>query len=235
MNFRSYVTPLFLIPFLFSFAGPAVAQSNVPVTFRVNMRVKILERTFLPESLDNVRIGFSFNGWATGNDTLVREPAPNDSIYRIIRSFREGDSIGCKYFKTFRGGIGGENVTRGYRVPVGGGTTPLVYFDDDSIVNPVVQVQEEQRERPVAFVLYQNYPNPFNPSTRITYSISENVRVTLRVFNILGQQVAELANQEQARGNYVVPFEANNLASGVYFYRLEVGKFSKTKKMILMK
>ncbi|MEK7250342.1 MAG: T9SS type A sorting domain-containing protein, partial [Bacteroidota bacterium] len=118
---------------------------------------------------------------------------------------------------------------------VGGGTTPLVYFDDDSIVNPVVQVQEEQRERPVAFVLYQNYPNPFNPSTRITYSISENVRVTLRVFNILGQQVAELANQEQARGNYVVPFEANNLASGVYFYRLEVGKFSKTKKMILMK
>jgi len=59
--------------------------------------------------------------------------------------------------------------------------------------------------------------------------------VTLKVFNLLGQEVAELVNQEQTRGNYVALFEANTLASGVYFYRLEAGKFSETKKMLLMK
>jgi hypothetical protein len=88
---------------------------------------------------------------------------------------------------------------------------------------------------PEAYALNQNYPNPFNPETRITYSIPENAKVTLKVFNLLGQEVATLVNQDQTRGNYVALFEANKLATGVYFYRLEAGKFAETKKMLLMK
>ncbi len=88
---------------------------------------------------------------------------------------------------------------------------------------------------PEEYKLNQNYPNPFNPATRITYSIPENAKVTLKVFNLLGQEVAQLVNENQVRGNYVALFEANRLATGVYFYRLEAGKFTDTKKMLLLK
>jgi hypothetical protein len=88
---------------------------------------------------------------------------------------------------------------------------------------------------PQAYVLSQNYPNPFNPVTRIRYSIPEAGLVTLKVFNILGQQVASLVNQEQKAGNYVALFEANKFPSGVYFYRLESGSFRQVMKMVLMK
>src|SRR5207247_3154008 len=88
---------------------------------------------------------------------------------------------------------------------------------------------------PDAYKLSQNYPNRFNPATRITYSITENAKVTLKVFNLLGQEVATLVNQEQTKGNYVALFEANKMATGVYFYRLEAGKFSETKKMLLLR
>jgi hypothetical protein len=86
-----------------------------------------------------------------------------------------------------------------------------------------------------AFKLAQNYPNPFNPATRIRYAIPSRVQVTLRVFNVLGQEVATLVNEVQEQGNYVALFEANQLASGVYFYKLQAGEFSTSKKMLLMK
>jgi hypothetical protein len=88
---------------------------------------------------------------------------------------------------------------------------------------------------PDEYKLNQNYPNPFNPATRITYSVPTYAKVTLKVFNLLGQEVATLVNQEQTRGNYVALFEANKMATGVYFYRLEAGKFTETKKMLLLK
>jgi hypothetical protein len=88
---------------------------------------------------------------------------------------------------------------------------------------------------PEKFTLNQNYPNPFNPTTNIKYSITRSGLVTLKIYNVLGQEVATLVNQVQRPGNYVVDFNASNLASGVYMYRLESGNFSLTKKMILMK
>ena len=88
---------------------------------------------------------------------------------------------------------------------------------------------------PKVYALAQNYPNPFNPATRIRYTIPEAGRVSLKVFNLLGQEVASLVNQEQNAGNYVALFEANKLSSGVYFYRLEAGSFTQVLKMVLMK
>jgi hypothetical protein len=88
---------------------------------------------------------------------------------------------------------------------------------------------------PAKFSLSQNYPNPFNPSTEIKYSIPKSGIVTLKVYNLLGQEVVTLVNQEQKSGNYIINFDASQLASGVYMYRIQSGDFSLTKKMTLLK
>jgi uncharacterized delta-60 repeat protein len=104
-------------------------------------------------------------------------------------------------------------------------------------------VEEEniETEIPNKYELSQNYPNPFNPSTTINYSIpvvnahTSTANVTLKVYDILGREVAVLINKEQAPGNYSVKFDASNLTSGLYFYRLTAGKFTSVKKMMLLK
>ncbi len=99
----------------------------------------------------------------------------------------------------------------------------------------IVTGVENETKVPVNFVLSQNYPNPFNPVTTIKYSIPKSAKVELYVFNSLGQKVAELVNENKESGNYSVQFNASNLASGVYFYRILSGEFSQTRKLILLK
>jgi len=88
---------------------------------------------------------------------------------------------------------------------------------------------------PSAFSLEQNYPNPFNPTTKITYSIPKESKVSLEVFNVLGQKVATLVNNSQAAGSYSVNFNASKLSSGLYIYRLVTSEFTTSRKMMLMK
>ena len=85
------------------------------------------------------------------------------------------------------------------------------------------------------YKLEQNYPNPFNPSTTISFSIPERERVTLDVYNLLGQKVAAIVNREMEQGNYSFSFDGSNLASGIYIYSLRAGSFTSTKKMMLLK
>ena len=85
------------------------------------------------------------------------------------------------------------------------------------------------------FQLEQNYPNPFNPSTKIKYTIEQTTKVVLKVFDILGNEIATLVNEEKPVGNYEVEFNATELTSGIYFYTLIAKEFSETKKMILLK
>ncbi len=80
----------------------------------------------------------------------------------------------------------------------------------------------------------QNYPNPFNPGTVIGYRLPENCAVRLIVFDILGREVATLVNEKQVPGNYEVTFEAKNLPSGVYFYRLIADDFVQTRKLVVL-
>jgi len=94
---------------------------------------------------------------------------------------------------------------------------------------------EDENNVVLSYELAQNYPNPFNPVTQIQYTIEQSSNVTLRVFDILGREVASLINENQNPGRYVVDFNASNFASGIYFYRLEAGSFIQVKKMILMK
>jgi minor extracellular serine protease Vpr len=88
---------------------------------------------------------------------------------------------------------------------------------------------------PETYALDQNYPNPFNPSTTIGFSIPSQKKVVLRVFNILGQEVCTLLNEDMAAGNYKVAWNTSGIASGTYFYRLQAGSFVESRKMVLLK
>jgi hypothetical protein len=102
---------------------------------------------------------------------------------------------------------------------------------------------DENTNQPEVFVLYQNYPNPFNPSTRIKYIVpiviaskaKQSTLVTLIVYDALGKEVTTLVDEEKSFGEYDVRFDASGLPSGIYFYRLEAGSFTVTKKMLLLK
>jgi len=99
----------------------------------------------------------------------------------------------------------------------------------------LTDVESISNEIPVNFSLSQNYPNPFNPSTTIRFSIPEESFVTIKVFNILGEEITTLINENIVSGNYEVEFDASKLPSGIYFYKLQAGSFIESKKMVLMK
>jgi len=100
-------------------------------------------------------------------------------------------------------------------------TDPTIDVDDVSLVS--------------TYALSQNYPNPFNPSTKINYSVGEPGFVQLKVYNVLGVEVATLINEQKIAGNYSANFNATKLSSGVYFYTITVNDFTQTRKMILEK
>lgn len=99
--------------------------------------------------------------------------------------------------------------------------------------NPVSN--EEENFNPKEFTLKQNYPNPFNPSTKISFNLPQASDVNLKVYNMLGQEVATLVNERLGAGAQTVIFDASNLSSGMYIYKIQAGTFSKTKKMMLIK
>ncbi|RMF57828.1 MAG: T9SS C-terminal target domain-containing protein [Calditrichaeota bacterium] len=159
--------------------------------------------------------------------------------------------------------VGGDHVfvpAPGIRIPFdlafndadGGGVRQGImtwspYNDDTSWQSPrywlytwvgdtwVTGIEDELSQHPTTFDLKQNYPNPFNPSTTITYQLAKPSNVQLDVFNTLGQKVATLVNQKQTAGTYQVQFDAHDLASGIYFYRIQASGFVKVQKMVLMK
>ena len=108
-----------------------------------------------------------------------------------------------------------------------------VDFDETQTESEIVNV--EVSSQPEEYSLSQNYPNPFNPSTKIKYSIPHSSNVTIKVFDILGNEIETLIGEEKPAGTYEINFDASNLPSGVYFYRLKAGSFVETKKMVLMK
>ncbi len=96
-------------------------------------------------------------------------------------------------------------------------------------------VKEERNLIPLLSKLDQNYPNPFNPTTVLTYQLSTYGYATLKVYDVLGREVATLVDGERSAGVHTVSWDASRLSSGVFLYRLKVGDFSDVKKMILMK
>jgi hypothetical protein len=107
--------------------------------------------------------------------------------------------------------------------------------DGIELVKPTITSVTENDIALNGFRLYQNYPNPFNPSTVIGYQLPVNSQVTLKVYDVLGREVATLVNEVKPAGEYEVKFDATDLASRVYIYKIHAGSFVQGKKMILLK
>ena len=179
--------------------------------------------------------------------------AASDSMARFVRSVWEngGDGTGSRPFvyaanpiNAYEGVASDWAVNQGYpvRENLRYTNSTLLTADNGKPLGDLnwfteydTDVRKISSTVPDDFSLGQNYPNPFNPMTNIKYSLKKNTHVTLKVFNMMGQEVATLVNKAQNAGEYVVDFDASNLASGVYMYRLETEKYSMSKKMLLMR
>jgi len=148
------------------------------------------------------------------------------------------DSIALKIFTDGTHAKGG---FRGIKIQYGHNSESGTYFIDSIVTvnifgDKATAIDVSRGTLPKTFELSQNYPNPFNPSTVIRYEVSVMSKVTLKVYDILGREIAVLVNEEKTAGTYEAIFNASNLSSGVYFYRLQTDNgFAETKKMVLLK
>lgn len=211
----------------------------VKVTFKADMS-KLISSGFDPENnIIGIRGSNAPLNWNTG--AQMHRDTVNTQYYSVTASFAldRGTPVQWK-FHTFPDSIfvntGWETITenRMFVIPAAdttiGPIAPVI-----QLVNPLSVRQIQTGTLPSDFALGQNYPNPFNPSTTITYAIPKSSFVSLKVYNIRGEQVADLIGRYQQAGMYNVSFDALTLASGVYMYRIQAGGYSSTKKMTLIK
>jgi glycosidase len=124
-------------------------------------------------------------------------------------------------------------------LPAYGSAVYTIALSEETVVlppiPPIVSVEDKLTAQPEDYKLFQNYPNPFNPTTTIRYSIIKPDVVRIKIYDILGREVKTLVNEFKQTGTYEVQFNASEIASGIYLYRIESGDFDQTKKMILLK
>jgi hypothetical protein len=178
-------------------------------------------------------VGSAVNGsvvlnWATATEV-------NNSGFEIQRS---ADRINFSNI-AFVPGFGTTTEPRNYSYTDNSVSNGTVYYRlrqiDYNGAFAYSEIVEVDVSAPIEFALMQNYPNPFNPSTVISYSLPQNSSVTLKVYDVLGNEVAALVNQTQSAGKYDVRFDASGLSNGIYFYTIKADDFNSTKKMILIK
>jgi hypothetical protein len=188
-----------------------------------------------------VEVHFDGSCYADVGDLIVLAASdspnwtPNDGVEVVDTDVNHAPFSHTRVYDVSAGSYDFYAVTQNYVETAGNGLTSIYasltvkYFPE--IVNDVPY----SSELPNKFSLEQNYPNPFNPATTIKYSIPAESFVNLKVYNCIGQEVAELVNEERPVGNYEVSFDAAKLPSGIYFYSIRAGKFLETKKMMLLK
>ena len=166
--------------------------------------------------------------WSTATEV-------NNQMFEIERRSEEGQFITIGYVE----GYGTTTEPQEYSYMDNSVGTGIYYYklkqidyDGSFEYSDIVEVEVTA---PMEFALRQNYPNPFNPSATINYQIPELSNVTLKVYDVLGNVIETLVNEEKQSGIYNVEFDATGLSSGIYLYRLQAGNFIETKKMLLLK
>jgi photosystem II stability/assembly factor-like uncharacterized protein len=166
----------------------------------------------------------AFTGWVVGNDGLVIKTIDGGDSWDIQNSGTYVNLYAVHFIDSCKGWAVGSNGTILHTT--NGGVTFI----------------EEINEAPPKFSIEQNYPNPFNPTTKIKFGIPSveshpdaSLPVTLKVYDVLGNEVVTLVNEEKQPGTYEIQFDGMNLPSGIYFYQLRAGTFVESKKMILIK
>jgi hypothetical protein len=183
-------------------------------------------------------------GWVNGSSNVVGSVVTKGNWYTVTIVFKKLtntidyylngklEATNCAGTQPFAG------VPEGISLYSANGGSGTIYYDDISMVsyfiNPAVGV-ENHLQIPREFTLEQNYPNPFNPNTTIRYTLANATYVSLRIFNILGEEIATLVHERQDAGVYSLRWDALNYSSGAYFYRLQAGDFVESKKMIVSK
>jgi|GEM_PF-4564506 len=161
------------------------------------------------------------SGWSTPVNR-TNTPEVNDQITHIAQ-FMANDGV-AHFMRNQSPTIAGNSGTLDVGVTV-------VYYSNDKLTS----VRRDEGVVAGTYELNQNYPNPFNPTTTISFTLPKAGQTTLKVYNMVGQEVATLVNGYQTAGLYFVDFDASKLASGMYLYRLQSGSFVETKKMLLVK
>ncbi|CUU08034.1 Por secretion system C-terminal sorting domain-containing protein, partial [Candidatus Thermokryptus mobilis] len=187
----------------------------------VNWTVYNSSNSGLPSKYVNA-IAFDKEGnkWIGTNNGLAKFDGVNWTVYKTYNSGLPDNSV-----KTIVIDISGNKWigTWGYGLAV---------YREGGVI---IKVEDEKTKFPEKYVLYQNYPNPFNPNTKIEFELPEKANIKLTINDILGREIEKLVDKEYNSGKYQVEFNGSNLPGGVYFYRLEAGKFVSVKKMILLK
>ncbi|HSL88321.1 MAG TPA: T9SS type A sorting domain-containing protein [Ignavibacteriaceae bacterium] len=167
------------------------------------------------------------NGWVTTNNRNIFRTTNAGTAWDTLQSSLTLNEV-IKNFEFFN-----SNISYGI-------SSNHIYFTNDgwvtySIVDSIVTNVDNQQSLPTQFILYQNYPNPFNPATVISYQLPVNGNVTLKVYDLLGKEVAVLVDEYKPAGKYEVEFDASQISSGVYDYKLTAGDFTQTNKMVLIR
>ncbi|OGU75797.1 MAG: hypothetical protein A2V93_06155 [Ignavibacteria bacterium RBG_16_34_14] len=205
------------------------AAQNITVD---GIRVTTTWNEIVPVELTSFTVATQNNGvllnWTTATEINnsgfdIERKQENTNWNKVAFVNGNGTTLSEKKYSYFDG-----NLTSGkyqYRLK-------QIDFDGSFEYSNIVEIDIEV---PSKFELSQNYPNPFNPNTTISYSLPKTSHVSLRVYNTLGQEVAALVNGIKEAGNHKIDFNASNLNSGIYFYKLETGNFNEVKKMTLIK
>jgi plastocyanin len=211
--FVKFLFPSFCLMFFSAFA------SSFAKTYIINFGGALGE-SYSPSSL-NISVGDIIQ-W---QGDFSAHPLSSTSIPAGAQSFRQSAGSVFSYNVTITGSYlyqcdfhAGNGMTGSFTV------TAATNIQTDPYLNI-----------PEFFKLEQNYPNPFNPSTKIKYTLPANEFVAIKVYDILGREVTILVNEQKTAGNYETTFDAKELASGIYLYKIVAGEFVQTKKMILMK
>ncbi|MFH0736760.1 MAG: T9SS type A sorting domain-containing protein [bacterium] len=195
---------------------------------------KVYWDTFMPVPVELISFDAKVSGnsvelnWSTATET-------NNQGFAIEeKTNNEWIQIG------FTAGMGTSTELNKYSfvdnvISIGKSNYRLKQIDFDGTSTYSNQIEVDVVNMPALFSLGQNYPNPFNPTTTIKFSIPYSNVVTLKVFDVLGAEVTNLVNEYKNAGTYEVNFDGSNLASGVYFYKLQTGNFTQTKKLLLLK